>query len=70
MKKLFLSLLVVAAVSFTACGGAAKTETTETPATETTEVAAPAVETVATDSTVVVADSTAVEAPVVAEATK
>lgn len=37
MKKLFLSLLVVAAVSFTACGGAAKTESAaETTATETT----------------------------------
>ncbi len=42
MKKLFLSLCVIAAVSFTACGGSAKTESTETVATET--VAAPAEE--------------------------
>ncbi|MDN4165703.1 hypothetical protein QWY31_09325 [Cytophagales bacterium LB-30] len=66
MKKLFLILLVGGfALTFTACGGAQKTEeaaTEEAAATEEVATeAAPATEEVAADSTAVVSDSTAVE---------
>lgn len=47
MKKLFISLCVLAAVSFTACGGAAKTEAVAETATETLVVETPAEKTVA-----------------------
>lgn len=52
MKKLFLSLCVIAAVSFTACGGSAKTESTETATTETTETVAAPAEVASTENSV------------------